>query len=454
MADTFKKFFETDVTFSQLQGQGEVTLASTNASTTAVLKQVVTAGGNAAMGTPQLMLDDVPVANLNVGGQVSGNQIVPESTNIKIKGGSDMGVKGVGIVLGMGNNYYDNDKFRTFNINADSLLNETLGYNNLSPTIKSYTLSEMYHLSNETFVVIDRNTTNSLYIYIYNSSSTILLNFISPQSSGDWRGNDFTDAVFDGKQYVYIPLDNNIVRIDCINLSTKIIYTHTQSFTDNYNSQLRVTLAQGMGQTPYLVTHLNGSGSDYVHIFNLQTNTLETASENGGNGISVPTSFGNVFQNETLLGGLTLSSGNILIHARTASTYSHSESQNSQYLEINPSTLSATTALFSNSGAPSNLNGVVYNYVFGGYSFFTDTDGNAYAYMVCQYQYDSFGYQYIVPFDQATKTLNFNQGTQIAAFATSLNTSSYGRYYNVAAFNLTDNTANPIKVAGYGIEST
>ena len=455
MADTFKKFFETDVTFSQLEGQAEVTLASTAASTTAVIKQVITSGGSSAMGTPKLMLDNVAVADLNVGGQVSGNQIVPENTTIKIKGGTDMGNKGSANLNFAASNYSAGNDIRYGRWEADSkevfLENPTA----TSPinNFLQYTIAEGYHITDTTMLDIDRDSSSNLYIYIKNAATGSQLHNVSIDGNGNLGSGE---AVFDGDKYVYIVYGDKIIRFDCVTYEQTTLVTHTQSFTDQggvAGSGIRITICQGMGQTPYLVTYLDRDNQSRIHLFNLSTNTLETANVNNGDGILESTLGIYITSRYMQINGLALSNGNLQICLHVGGAYDYNDNRNARFVEITPSTFSISAGLLSFVGSVTNFPLVTQSYVYGGYSFFTDTSGNAFAFFVSKSGGSPYGRPYYAPYNQNTHTLDFTSGAQIQAWSFSLSPQN-GREYMRAAFHLVDNTAFPIKVAGYGIEST
>ena len=475
MADTFKKFFETDVTFSQLQAQGEVTLASTNASTTAVLKQVVTSGGNAQMGTPKLMLDNVPVADLNVGGQVSGNQIVPESTTIKIKGGSDMGNAGSTSLRFFAKNY-NTGHAEGITINGETFVSTRDIYSSdfSNPNIyayQSHPASEAYYINESNNIIcIDRSNSSNLYVYVRNLSGGSAGSLVDPVFGGNPSTTHSADAVYDGDRSVYYVVKSSIRKFDVIDFTVTTLYEHSSDFSNGTSHTLRVTLSQGFGQPSYLVTHYNRAliGSDsYIHVFNLNTNTLETASINSGQGIlDHPTSglaayFFNGFDGSRA-DSFTLSSGNILFHNRTLNDANYNSNRHTAYIEIDTSNFNVnyiTAQLFSFNGSPTssmpnfaNTNGIV-----GGYTLFRNSENESYAFFVTEYVNNNYGNITIAPFNESTKTIDFTQFKSISntnSFIPNIQSSSYGGFNLLVAVKSVDNTANPLKVAGYGIEST
>jgi len=263
MADTLAEIYRNTLTSSDFDSNGEVTIVTTNSSTSHVIKniQAVDTDTNIPInGT--LKVNDFDVVGLTANS--SGSEIIAPSSTVKVK------------TSAIPFNYQDLE----FNTRANATTYRTT----TQAKINGYTaISEIYNASNTTVTSISTNSTEDTYAPFIGSNDYHYsghFNFGSTSQAYVWNNTgsvifshtqSYTPKWFDGYQYSYYYGDtpgisgNHIIRIDIAAGTASRIKEMAYHGPSSDPKMFGITNADGTLDRLFFWSHANASDGGQVY---------------------------------------------------------------------------------------------------------------------------------------------------------------------------------------------
>lgn len=248
MADQLKEFYRGAVDPSMLTGSQYATLLATDATTQAVIKDVVV-GTNTFPATPTIQLDGLNLASLS--GSVSGDQIVDVSSIVRLAFPSPLSFTSGQYIVPVSN----------------ALGISTISANNINGlTVKtSSTTQTASGLSNTIQGEFANAPDGDFFYYATDGNSSTNLHKRSGGPNGTQSNietTSYTPKVFDGvRYYYYLSNQTTLSRFD---IQTETVTNTTITSVDPYSSYPRLMFSNG-----YLC-YLNSTGG-YPYIIQAST---------------------------------------------------------------------------------------------------------------------------------------------------------------------------------------
>ena len=273
MADTLEEIYKATVTETDFNASGEATIITTDANTRYAIKDVQVKQGSSNNLVADLLVNDVPVANVT--SSATGNEIIGTSSTVKLKT-TTFPLTYEDVYFGFIANV---SPFR-IDKNIKAFVNgvEDTGIGNISAngevpygTVNENDFYAHYQVHNNIAVRIRANNNSSTQVHVYNSSNTQVFS----------ETTSYAPKAFDQKRYIYwLPSGSNFKRYDTqTNTTSNIAYLGSAS-TSSYARLCYAGSDWFWGSPQY-----NGSSvGDRPYIYNAASNTwLDASNGNSAN---------------------------------------------------------------------------------------------------------------------------------------------------------------------------
>jgi hypothetical protein len=444
MADTIKKLFDTTVSAVDVEQGGEVTLLTTDANTTAVIKNVIIKNGSQILGNAVLTVDGYEIGTVSTDdGSINGTALVPPSSTVKLKL-NDASFKAVQEII-----YY------ALNGGDDSSNLDVFSFSSESTT---YTDDNYPSLSNLSGI---SNSNSAFWIYEndYGNRKALCHNTDgnSDTSTARWYDLDNGDSVgtslgfnsyvgwdYNSGLYAYGSIYNGY-GFSRVNMDTGVFESNfTGNITSVYTadaSYAKTTVAENADASKRYIVSWAGSSINKLHVYDTTTDTLITPTS--GTTLSLSSlSDSNIF-----LRAYVMADGNILIYKAYQTDTGYNNSNNTQYAFFNVTTGAVTSYGYFQLPSSVSVSGTPNTDIHNGYTII----GNWAWYQ--DYTNAKTGNLYRAAWDETTKTINFNDSVKYTGLNLDTGYDNYGNARSNINRVIKDFSDESISVAAFGIES-